>query len=262
MPLQLPDDEEVQQRLIKSIGNLVASPEVYDAFIKSWQAAIDGGDLNTASISAVESEAASTIKALKDLDAPESGPLALENIGEPAFLLDEAGSIRDVNDMAWERFRVDTGGAIGDLDLEFYQKDALDQALSAIVKKNSVSDLPTMLPCFDPSVNSNLTVLCVKAPPSSVWLTPSVLVIINTGQGAELGAQLLADGYALTKNEHEVFNLFSRKQAAMDRLISPALPSAYPVSPRKYHRCSRAPTVPIKNRFRFFSPTGASSMSP
>ena len=204
-----PSDEEVQQRLIKSIGNLVASPEVYDAFIKSWHSVIDGGALDAARISAVESEAANAIAALSDLDTvPERGPLALENIGEPAFLLDEEGSIRDINDMAWQRYRVDTGGVIGDLDLDFFRKDALDQALSTIVKTNAITDLPTMLPCFDPSVNGNLTVLCVKAPPSPKWPTPSILVTINTGQGAGQGAQLLADGYALTKNEHEVLLLF------------------------------------------------------
>ncbi len=202
-------EKDAQRRLLKSIGHLVESPEIYDTFIKSWQALIDDGQLRSATKFAIEKKAETVMSALSDGDCgAENGPVALEKIKDPAFLVDEAGIIKDLNDTAWARYGLDIGGAARDLPLTFHQKDALGSTVTALVNTNSIRDVPTIQSCVDVAAQTNYTVLFMRMPGSPHRIERLVLMVVNTGQGVEHGAQLIAQGYALTQNEQAVLLSF------------------------------------------------------
>lgn len=224
MSIHLPEKKKTKEdELIKSIENLVESPERYDHFIGLWQDLINdqrnAEKLGSTQFQVINRAADRAIVALSNQDTSlknsKRGPLALERIEEPAFLLNSDGTIADLNDLAWEAYRIDAGQSIHDVVLEFMEPTALRETLAGLDDMRAPRSTTTMARCFDPLTKTTSTAIFVRLYSEQV-LESQLLMIVNTGRGAARSAKILTDGCNLTKTEHELLLAFLRGRTLVE----------------------------------------------
>ncbi|MCF2903824.1 hypothetical protein L0666_02395 [Octadecabacter sp. CECT 8868] len=217
------NSKQKEQALIQSIGDLVAAPENYDSFIKIWQEIIreqQGPSQATPdTFEQINKAAERALVALTNednsLSNTQRGPITLQRIEEPAFLLNANGGIVDLNDFAWERYRLDAGQSILDIPLEFFEPRVLHDALKQLAQTDQPNTSHSMVRCYDPATKTTSTVMLVTMR-SDTALDSQLLLIVNTGKGAEQSARLLTDGCGLTQMENALLFSFLKGRTLTD----------------------------------------------
>ena len=208
-------------QLIQTISDLVSSPEMYDAFIEQWQvvanAPAEAGEESDAKFRAIERAARGAIIALAENDDSAGGDMqitvAVEKLEEPALIVNDHGIVQDINDLAWEKYGLELSNPISDLPIDFVDEAEILTKLRETLGANSVDGAFSMLRGVERSTGVTTNILLTRIPSVS---GNQLLVIVNTGEGANKSARLLANSYELTQNEHDVLVLFLKGRSLAD----------------------------------------------